>query len=116
MEAITDHRRSDRGVEYLVQWEGYSTPTWEPAEHILGVELLQDYWRRRTTQSGPPETADHHQRESPAGDVPTEEQPDEMELAAQFTAGQVEVKEAVGQVEGAGAAPSESAEAAVSLM
>ncbi|KRZ83953.1 NAD(P)H-hydrate epimerase, partial [Trichinella sp. T8] len=44
-ECIMNERKRKGKKEYLVRWEGYSEKydTWEPASHILGYELLQEY-------------------------------------------------------------------------
>lgn len=42
-------------MEYLVQWEGYSEPTWEPAENLAGTTLIEDFWAARGgVQQQPP--------------------------------------------------------------
>jgi hypothetical protein len=33
-----------RGKQYLVKWEGYLDPSWEPASHLKGNDALRT-WR-----------------------------------------------------------------------
>ncbi len=45
VEAIEDHRDSDKGREYLVRWLDGST-TWEPTKHLKNAQLaLRNYLR-----------------------------------------------------------------------
>lgn len=44
VESITNKRVRKGQVQYLVQWEGEATPTWEPLEHLSQVTgLIQAY-------------------------------------------------------------------------
>lgn len=46
VEAIVAHRDTKQGRRYLVKWQGYASShnTWEPTEHLQGVDtFLEDY-------------------------------------------------------------------------
>jgi hypothetical protein len=44
VEEILEERAKGRGKQYLVKWEGYPHPTWEPASHLKGNDALRT-WR-----------------------------------------------------------------------
>lgn len=43
VERIVDSRGDGDEREFLVQWEGYEEPTWEPQENILSETLIAEY-------------------------------------------------------------------------
>ncbi len=46
IERILAHRQRGDFCEYLVQWVGYRTPTWEPIENFFeSRELLRTYYK-----------------------------------------------------------------------
>jgi hypothetical protein len=49
VEEILEERAKGRGKQYLVKWEGYPDPTWEPALHLKDTDALQTW---RDTQRG----------------------------------------------------------------
>ena len=40
---ILDHRKKPSGLEYLIQWAGYSEPSWEPVANIDDHDLVREY-------------------------------------------------------------------------
>lgn len=46
VEKVVKHRKSKRGTEYFVKWEGYneSDNTWEHESNVYCEELLKEYW------------------------------------------------------------------------
>ncbi len=52
VEAILQDRRKRRGrgwvKEYLVKWDGYARPTWEPASALEDAEALDVYEARKS--------------------------------------------------------------------
>jgi hypothetical protein len=44
VEEILEERAKGSGKQYLVKWEGYPDPTWEPASHLKGNDALRT-WR-----------------------------------------------------------------------
>jgi hypothetical protein len=40
VEEILEERAKGRGKQYLVKWEGYPEPTWEPALHLKDTDAL----------------------------------------------------------------------------
>lgn len=51
VEDVVDVRPGPGGLQYLVRWEGYAQPTWEPAENLAGTTLIEDFWRRRAAEA-----------------------------------------------------------------
>ena len=50
VEAILQHRKRNKGYEYLVKWSGWTTRhnTWEPIDNLANAkDLLKDYWRMK---------------------------------------------------------------------
>lgn len=45
VEEIIDKREKDGGIQYLVQWKGYSSEhnSWEPKEYLKCKELLEEF-------------------------------------------------------------------------
>lgn len=56
VEKIMKHKKTKRGLEYKIKWEGYDDPkdaTWEPERHLGGsFQLLKDYKEEKGL--GPP--------------------------------------------------------------
>ena len=55
VEAILDHRFTDRGYEYLARWKGYSNEhdSWEPATNFDDEATIVRYWNRRGNSPHP---------------------------------------------------------------
>lgn len=54
VERILAHRRTRRGVEYLIKWKGYPSEenTWEPWAHLNCPDLLEAYESGRLASKG----------------------------------------------------------------
>ncbi|TMS32427.1 hypothetical protein L596_000264 [Steinernema carpocapsae] len=61
VERLIDSRKSKAGQEFLVKWQGYAEPTWEPRKNILDYNLVKEFntmtafkkWRRETARQNP---------------------------------------------------------------
>jgi len=53
IERIRSERKTDRGMEYLVRWKGFSSEhdTWLPATEIQGLGSLLQYWRDKNKRA-----------------------------------------------------------------
>ena len=50
VEKIVDHKIINGRLSYFVKWKGYKDEdnTWEPEDHFLQTECIEDYWRSKT--------------------------------------------------------------------
>jgi hypothetical protein len=46
VEEILDSRRIRRKLQYLVKWQGYPEPTWEPEEFFADVQAVDVFHTR----------------------------------------------------------------------
>ena len=54
VEKILDQKKGRGGSEkYLVKWEGYERPTWEPYDFVKDLVAL-DQWERKQADRAPP--------------------------------------------------------------
>ena len=53
IERIRSERKTDRGMEYLVRWKGFSSEhdTWLSATEIQGLGSLLQYWRDKNKRA-----------------------------------------------------------------
>ena len=47
VEEIVDERVRGRGKQFLVKWEGYPDPTWEPAKNLEDTQALEIWEEKR---------------------------------------------------------------------
>jgi hypothetical protein len=44
-------------LQYLIQWTGYDSLTWEPAMFVDGLQAVEEFHQRYPTKPGPLESA-----------------------------------------------------------
>jgi hypothetical protein len=44
-------------LQYLIQWTGYDSLTWEPAKFVNGLQAVEEFHQRYSTKPGPLENA-----------------------------------------------------------
>jgi hypothetical protein len=44
VEGLLNHKKINGNFYYLVKWQGYEKPTWEPVGNILDDNLIRRYW------------------------------------------------------------------------
>jgi hypothetical protein len=53
VEEILDSRRVRRKLQYLVKWQGYPEPTWEPEEFCADVQTVDVFHARYPQKPAP---------------------------------------------------------------
>ena len=43
VEDVLNHKRTRSGLRFLIKWEGYPDPTWEPPENLKDNISYEDY-------------------------------------------------------------------------
>jgi hypothetical protein len=53
VEEVLEERGKGRRKQYLVKWEGYPDPTWEPASNLKHTDALKE-WKHALEEASEP--------------------------------------------------------------
>ena len=51
--SVEDSRVYQSQLQYLIQWTGYDSLTWEPAKFVNGLQAVDEFHKRYQGQPGP---------------------------------------------------------------
>jgi hypothetical protein len=54
---VEDSRMYRNQLQYLIQWTGYDSLTWEPAKFVNGLQAVEEFHQRYPGKPGPLENA-----------------------------------------------------------